>query len=359
MLGTLPDILRSLSLDENLLAFYIPRSTFLYLRNTMPSTVQHELVAASSNMDVCTGTAKSELTPLSHVTMCIAPTLFIVLYACFVTCSPYELGKGFFLALVFIFSLAVLVDRVTIKLHECLTCISYSANSTAENHQLVRERLQSYKNGYEKAIKKRDAALAKQAAVMKTLLDLQEGVDTLQTDLIASYEQRKTDYLDCRKDQNNTRIIFYKALHTYQTSILDDLDKLVRKFKNVSVPKGKGVSASKSNSNSLTGPLERLASGLKSAQQVTMSQITVVEKIKEILDSGYGGVSEMYDSVANAEKVLESVEGRSVVPGAGKSDTGMQDWEEKLEVQVKKLDEYYKGIVAKVDEGTTAGEEEE
>jgi hypothetical protein len=194
---------------------------------------------------------------------------------------------------------------------------------------------------------------------MENMLGLQDHIETLQTDLAVSLEGRKTEYIFCRKEQNATRLAFYKALHTYQTSIIDDLNKLIRKFKNVSVPKVKGVAPSKSNRNSLTGPLERLVAGLKSAQHVTMRQIAVAEKIKEILDSGYEDVMEMHDDIANAEKVLESVEGRSaVLPGAGKIDTGMDEWKEKLEVQFKKLNEYYNGIVANADEGGKTDEDE-
>jgi hypothetical protein len=137
-------------------------------------------------------------------------------------------------------------------------------------------------------------------------------------------------------------------LANWQAHIIDELEKLVRKFKNVAMPKVKGVKPSKGNSNGLTGPLERIVSGLKKAQMITKGQIGVAEKIGEMLAVETKDVAEMLERVGKAEEMLESVKDRALVGGGGDADEkggDMEGWEEMLEVQMKRLDKYHQGML--------------
>jgi hypothetical protein len=152
--------------------------------------------------------------------------------------------------------------------------------------------------------------------------------------------KRNEEYVQCRKLVNDSRLVYYKLMEKWQVHIIDELEKLVRKFKNVAMPKVKGVGPSKAKTNSLTGPLERMVLGLKKAMQITRGEIGVAEKIGECLDE-------------EAEEVLENV--KEKVLGAEKGDA-MERWEEKLEVQMRRLDMYYQGMLAKDKEGGEVGE---
>jgi hypothetical protein len=297
-------------------------------------------------MDDHTVKTQSEPAPMPHMVKYIAPILYIVFYAHHVTCSPFELGNGFLIGFTFVLALGVLVDYYSARLDTCLTYISELDERTAETYQLIRERLKRYKDGYDKAIKKRDAAIAKETAVMKDMLSLHDRIRTLQDELLASLDQRNTDYRLCRKDQNDSRIASYKVLQAHQSSMIDNLEKLIRKFKNVSVPKVKGVSPSKSNSNSLTAPMERLVSGVKNAQQVTNRQLAVARKIREILEMEGEDVGDLYGRVWDAEKVLESVK-RTALGANGEREADMESWGEKLDAQCRRLDKYFQSIVPK------------
>jgi hypothetical protein len=173
-----------------------------------------------------------------------------------------------------------------------------SASNTLTS-QRVRKRLQIYKTGYEKAI-------ARETNVLNDYLGLQGHAMKFQTDLINSMTKRGKEYRQCRRDTNRSRLVYYKMLANWQAHIIDELDKLVRNFKNVAMPKVKGVSLSKGNIHGLTGPLERMASGLKNAYMITKRQIGLAEKFVVILRVDMKEVADMFERVGKAEEMLES-----------------------------------------------------
>jgi hypothetical protein len=154
--------------------------------------------------------------------------------------------------------------------------------------------------------------------------------------------------------------VYYKILANWQAHIIDELEKLVRKFKNVAMPKVKGVKPSKGNSNGLTGPLKRIVSGLMKAQMITKGQIGITEKIEEMLAVEKKDVAEMLERVGKAEEILESVKDRALVGGGATVDEngdGMVGWEERLEVQMRRLNKYHQGMLAENREEKDEAEE--
>jgi hypothetical protein len=170
--------------------------------------------------------------------------------------------------------------------------------------------------------------------------------------LLECMTKRNEEYMQCRKLVNDSRLVYYKLIEKWQVHIIDELEKLVKKFKNVAMPKVKGVGPSKAKTNNLTGPLERMVLGLKKGMQITRGEIGVAEKIGECLDAKAEDVRELYGRVEKAEEVLESVK-EKVLEG-GVEIGGMEGWEDKLEVQMRRLDKYYQGMLSKGGEGEKA-----
>jgi hypothetical protein len=148
------------------------------------------------------------------------------------------------------------------------------------------------------------------------------------------------------------RIEYFNVLLSYQASVSAELDKLVKNFRNVSVPKVKGVTPKNSNSsNSLTAPLERLLTSLNAAQEDTRKKIRVAEKIAEILSTDTGDVDELYKKVARAEKALKA--GPDVVFAGGEGNGGVD-----LEMHFERLDAFYKSVAGRSAEKDDVGEVE-
>jgi hypothetical protein len=167
---------------------------------------------------------------------------------------------------------------------------------------------------------RRDAAIARGTKALDDYLGLQDRASTLQTELTNSVAKHSEEYRQCRRDTNRGRLMYYKMLANWQAHIIAEIEKLVRKFKNVAMPKVKGVKPSKGNSNGFTGPLERIVSGLKKAQMITKGQIGVAEKIAEMLAAETKDVAEMLERVGKAEDMLESVKDGALVGGGAGAD---------------------------------------
>ena len=297
---------------------------------------------------------KSILAPRPLITRLtfIAPTLFTLLYAIFIGYSIRKLGISFLLPLAFIFGLAAVADRFVAMIDEHRATIDLSGKSLQGNvktFKAARKKLQAYKDGYEKAIKKRDDAISGENTALKELVEMQERVEKSQIELNDSLRKRLTDYRICRKDQNDSRLAYFKNLQHHQATIIAELDKLIKRFRNVSVPKVKGVTPRKNNSNSLTGPLERLATALRNSQQVTEKNIRVAEKIKEILEARHTNVKEMYARVKEAEMALESaskapLQLSSVDASPSGSSAAGGVFDVKLDEHYERLDAYFRGI---------------
>jgi hypothetical protein len=278
------------------------------------------------------------LTPPHHNAKYYIPLLFIIVHIC----TSFSLDFTFFFALFWIFLLAYGFDYQSLALdahHASLSDMSASLASAstlnAETSQRVRSRLQTYKSGYEKAIARRDAAITEHLAVEKL-------ATKYQAELLECMTKRNEEYMQCRKLVNDSRLVYYKLMEKWQVHIIDELEKLVRKFKNVAMPKVKGVGPSKTNSHGLTGPLERMVLGLKKGMQITRGEIGIVEKIGVCLDAEAVDVGELYGRVEKAEEVLESV--KENVLGNGVEVGGIEGWEEKLDM-------YYQGMVKKEEGG--------
>jgi hypothetical protein len=309
----------------------------------MPSTTDHESPATMNGLDIPPG-----LTPPHHNAKYYIPLLFIIVHIC----TSFSLDFTFFFALFWIFLLAYGFDYQSLALdahHASLSDMSASLASAstlnAETSQRVRSRLQTYKSGYEKAIARRDAAMTEHLAVEKL-------ATKYQAELLECMTKRNEEYMQCRKLVNDSRLVYYKLIEKWQVHIIDELEKLVKKFKNVAMPKVKGVGPSKAKTNNLTGPLERMVLGLKKGMQITRGEIGVAEKIGECLDAKAEDVRELYGRVEKAEEVLESVK-EKVLEG-GVEIGGMEGWEDKLEVQMRRLDKYYQGMLSKGGEGEKA-----
>jgi hypothetical protein len=136
------------------------------------------------------------------------------------------------------------------------------------------------------------------------LRDAQNDLLKSQRDHTTSLQSNIDLYHKCRKLVNKTRLQYFQSRHSHQQDLINTLDKLIRKFKNVSVPKVKGVSPKKSNSNGLTGPLERMATGLKNGQRVTEKQVKVAQKVQELLELDAVNWEETDRMIKRAEDTL-------------------------------------------------------
>lgn len=151
--------------------------------------------------------------------------------------------------------------------------------------------MQNYKDGYEKAKKKRDKVVKRKDEAQDETIDILRNYKDKQGELLSVQQMLKKvnrerdGLLAHRKEVNNARITCFRTLLEYQTSPIAELDKLVRQFKNVAVPKVKGVGASKSSTNTPTAPLERFATALNNAQLVTQSKLALATNIEELLAS--------------------------------------------------------------------------
>jgi hypothetical protein len=300
----------------------------------MPPATDHERAATMKHLNILL----ESLPPPPRVVKYIAPVLFVILHMII----SFTLSATFFLALFFIFLLGYGFDHQSLALdahHASLTSVS---TLNIEASQRVRERLQTYKSGYEKAIARRDA-------ILTNYIDLQERTKNYQTELLEIMGKRNEEYRQCRRDANESRLVYYKLMEKWQVHIIDELEKLVRKFKNVAMPKVKGVGPRKGKTNSLTSPLEQMVLGLKKGMQITRGEIGVAEKIGKCLNAKTEDMRELYGRVKKAEEVLESVK-EKVLGGAGEM-SGMERWEEKFEVQMRRLDMYYQGMMKKEEGG--------
>jgi hypothetical protein len=321
----------------------------------MPTTAEDEASYIFAPIDSDDVLPDNEPSP-PRIVRFVAPLLFVVIHMC-ITFKP---NRTFFLALAFIFYLAFLVDRLFYKLDTLVTSVADVSTSRVSISQRVRERLQAYKTSHGKAIVRRDAAIARGTKALDDYLGLQDRASTLQTELTNSMAKRSEEYRQCRRDTNRGRLVCYKMLANWQAHIIDELEKLVRKFKNVAMPKVKGVKPSKGNSNGLTGPLKRIVSGLMKAQMITKGQIGITEKIEEMLAVEKKDVAEMLERVGKAEEILESVKDRALVGGGATVDEngdGMVGWEERLEVQMRRLNKYHQGMLAENREEKDEAEE--
>ncbi|KAF2026608.1 hypothetical protein EK21DRAFT_115663 [Setomelanomma holmii] len=196
---------------------------------------------SQSDMDIAeTDTEDSDSrSPYPCLIKTTMPALYAISYACLVNCNPFRLGRTVFLPLIFIFGLSSALDCLLGRIQELLA-------------SAAQKRLQNYQNGYTKALQHEKKALL-------DANDARERLTRSRNDLIVSQEQRIQDFREGKKEQNEIRRVHYMCLQDYQTRIVTELEKLTKKFKNISVPKVKGVAPRKSNSNSLTGPLEKLA----------------------------------------------------------------------------------------------------
>ena len=179
------------------------------------------------------------------------------------------------------------------------------------------------------------------------LRDAQNDLLTSQRDHAVSLESSVDAYHDCRKMVNRTRLEYFRSRHSHQQLLLDALDKLIRKFKNVSLPKVKGVSPKKSNSNGLTGPLERLATGLKNDQRVTEKQIKVGQKVQELLELDAEDWKETDRLIKKAEDSL----GQAGAHAAASDVSVGSEMEVDLEKQFDRMEAYLrrtaKGVAAR------------
>ncbi|KAH7074119.1 hypothetical protein FB567DRAFT_583698 [Paraphoma chrysanthemicola] len=118
-------------------------------------------------------------------------------------------------------------------------------------------------------------------------------------------------------------------------------EELIKKFKNVSVPKVKGVTPKKSNSNSLTAPLERLVTTLKSSQVSTEKQLRLTAKILEMVEESGDTAVGKENMIKEAELALQAGDARGLQASGINDDVlGMG---EKFEIN---LDEHYERLIA-------------
>jgi hypothetical protein len=285
--------------------------------------------------------------PLDARLRYIAPIVYILLHLISVGWSIRELGAAFLLPLPFTLGLALLTDHF-ITTVDCqrtaIDSMSQTLDSNAATFLTAQKRLRAYKAGYEKAIRKRDAAVEDQAAALTgESAALKKAGDAL--------EQNISDYRIGRKAQNELRLGYYRMQMDYQAVLLAELDKLIRKFKGVSVPKVKGVSPKKAHGGtSLTAPIERLAAALRTAQGETEKQVKVAEKIEDILGVESLKVEEMYEKARMAEEALHRVSRRPLqadgVVGSGSAAGG---FEVDLSEHYERLDKYFKELAAQIE----------
>jgi hypothetical protein len=188
------------------------------------------------------------------------------------------------------------------------------------------------------AEKAKEAVQGEQKAV-KELTASHKERDTLSQDYIVSLREQIALHAKERRQINDIRLSCFSALLAYQTSLIDSLLSLIKKFKNVAVPKVKGVSPKKAHSNTLTAPLEKLASSLREEKTVTEKQVGIAEKIKLVLDIEGLEKEEVDRVVEEAEKDLGL--------------QGDEGWEASIDENCERLDEW---LQSRGDEGAVEDE---
>jgi hypothetical protein len=174
----------------------------------------------------------------------------------------------------------------------------------------------------------------------------------LRLQVVTAKEQACQVYVDARKSVNLMRHRYYTSRHRQEQMLIDALDKLIEKFKNVSVPKVKGVTPKKTQSNSLTGPLERLANALKADQDNTEKQLKLTAKITEVLEAESDMPVDFDKILKGAEWALNDGDVRALhvpgVDGDGSTASALREkFEAKLDEHYDRLDAYYKGFAKK------------
>lgn len=178
---------------------------------------------------------------------------------------------------------------------------------------------------------------------MKELED--DMVDT-QEQLLASRDETRQVLKDSLKDHHRQRHNFAVAQLQREKLIVDELDKLAKKFKNVAVPKVKGVVPKKSSAGALTAPLERVVAGIRGNQVVLEKQVRLMEKMRDVLETEGAVGMELRQLLGRAENVMGQPGLRQVGGGdGGLFGAGAEvDFDEHYE----RLDAYHRELVAKV-----------
>ncbi|KAF1850234.1 uncharacterized protein K460DRAFT_400303 [Cucurbitaria berberidis CBS 394.84] len=284
----------------------------------------------------------------------LAPTLYALVRIGFVHSSLELLDYSFFIPLLLIFLLATITD-----------CTRSRADQARKAHA---SQFKQY------TIMLGEAGTALQAS-NEAIVELRQGQEMCQrsweeatSELKQVYEklnqsqrQRIKEYDELRRNTNDMQIVSYQARYEHQQLLIDTLTKLVKKFKNVPVPKVKGVSPSKANTNTLTGPLERLAMVLRRAQHTTEKRVAVAEKIKAVLEREELSTPEINELIGDAEKDLKDAPStplqQAPLDGSGLSTTtdSVTDdaFEVKLDAHFERLDAFLQSVATK------SGEEED
>lgn len=166
--------------------------------------------------------------------------------------------------------------------------------------------------------------------------------------LLTSAQETRQAQIDARKEINRIRHKLFSSQHEHYQIVVDAIDKLVKRFKNVAVPKVKGVAPKKSSTNSLTSPLERIAAALRSCQAVLEKQIRLTQKIKDILETEGVSEEDMEQLIGQAEKSLN----QTPMEALRRDDNGdvgsaFGRLEVNLDEHYDRLDAYHRGLATK------------
>ncbi|KAF1938147.1 hypothetical protein EJ02DRAFT_31955 [Clathrospora elynae] len=248
----------------------------------------------------------------------LGPAIYTLLYLTFFGASVLARDVSFPMSLVIIFVIATIADtlRAQKQFYEgelkeivVLLRLSHKVVGILERSlACADEETQIYKTASEAATKQHKKATDSFTEMESMFIESQNALADAHDKLLIALIKRDDDYKTCRTDTNNTRVKYYIELSTYQTEIIDTLYKLIRKFRNVSVPKVKGVTPNKNHSShTITAPLEKLTTALRQAQTTTGRYLAIVKAIAIILN--IEGLemeeeNEMFEQINLAEKDL-------------------------------------------------------
>lgn len=109
---------------------------------------------------------------------------------------------------------------------------------------------------------------------------------------------------DALKDRNTDRHNFTVAQLQCEKLIADEFEKLVKKFKNIAVPKIIGVVPKQSGTSALTAPLERIVAAIRQNQAVLEKHLRLMEKMNDVSEVKGASGKELVEMLGQAEDAM-------------------------------------------------------